>query len=366
MQRRCVIVWLFLLTVAVNAHGQTPFTASWNFEGNSRAGNSSSGSVSASELGLTNVNQSGFPNGVTGDAVSLSGWPTGGLSGGDYVEFSVTPQGYRFSVTSVTFDCNRSAEGPAQLAIRSNQDNFGSNIGTASIGTGFGNQNYGVSFNDLETEVKFRIYGHTAISSNGTLRLDNLRINGIVTLVPLPVELVLFKTQLLENQVKLTWETAWERNAQSFEVERSSDFRSFATLHTLPAAGDTRERMSYTFTDPRPLAGTNYYRLRQTDRDGAYAYSKTLAVIIENDQPSMWLYENPVVNRQIRLRMLHLDPAQLRLFSASGQELSLKYEEATSAEDFVFKIAPNTPAGLYFLVAEAGVKRVSQKVFIGY
>jgi hypothetical protein len=353
---------LILFFYGIVGRAQTPFTAAWNFESN-RNGTSSSGSVSVSAFSLNNINESGFPAGVTGDAASISGWPTGGISNNDFAEFSVTPQGYRFSITSVTFDCNRSAQGPTQLVVRSNQDNFGGNIGSTSVGEGFSNQNYGVSFNDLETEVKFRIYAHSAMSGSGTLRIDNLRINGVVTLVPLPVELLSFKSQVLDNEVKLTWETAWERNAQGFEVQRSSDLRNFTTLSTQPAAGNTRERMAYTFTDVSPIVGTNYYRLRQTDHDGKWAFSKIIAVIFRSEQPALWVVQNPVKERQIRVRLLQIRPEELRLLSVNGQEIPFGYQ-TISNEDFVLQLSYSTPAGLYFLTAQTQLKRLTERLLV--
>ena len=363
-QRFCIFWLVFFTTIAVR--GQTDFVASWNFE-NNRNGSSNSPNVSVSSLNLSaGISQSGFPVGASGDAVSLGGWPANGTSAdlGQYVEFSVTPQTYQFSVTSVSFDFNRSDTGPKQLIVRSNQDGFGGDIGSAGVGTGFSNKNISVSYNGLETEVKFRIYGYGGTNGNGTLRLDNLRVNGKVALVPLPVELTYFKVQLAGNQAKITWETAWERNAQNFEVQRSHNAQEFSTLQNIPATGDTRERTQYSFTDPNPLLGTNYYRLRQTDRDGTFAYSKIVALKPESDEPALFIYENPTTSNQIRLRLQNLQASDLQLFSLNGQAIPFEITPL-SAEDFLLKIQTFLPAGCYVLTAQSGLKRVSKKIVLG-
>ncbi len=156
MHFRLFILVLFLF--GLTAQAQTPFTAAWDFEGNTN-GSVNSPNVSISSIGLSgNVNIAGYPAGTTGTSVSLRQWTTDGLNTGKYLEFSITPQNYRCAITSVSFAHSRSPQGPTQLALRSSQDGFNSNLGTASVGENFSNQNYSTSFTELENTVTFRIY----------------------------------------------------------------------------------------------------------------------------------------------------------------------------------------------------------------
>ena len=94
------------------------------------------------------------------------------------------------------------------------------------------------------------------------------------TCAPLPVELILFSATAKARQgVALHWETASEKNSQSFIVERSIDGKAFRDLRTVAAAGSSLVRITYDFMDEQPLPGTNYYRLRQVDLDGTATYS---------------------------------------------------------------------------------------------
>lgn len=357
-KRLCI--GLFISWMALGAVAQTPFTASWDFENNT-GGSVNSPNVNISSANLSNVNEAGFPAGATGDAISIRLWPTGGLDGSKYVEVSLTPQNYRMSITSISFDCNRSAQGPTQLSVRTNQDNFSSDIGSTSVGTGFSNQNYSVSFNNLENTVSFRIYAHTAMDILGTLRLDNLRINGTVAVVPLPVELTYFRGQVFNNQVQLSWETAWERNAAHFEVQRSSDLKEFVTLSTLFAAGDNRDKKRYTFTDDFPMPGINYYRLRQTDYDGKFELLKIISVNLDINTPQIWLYGNPTSARQIRVRLQKLTPSDLQLYSLNGQQAPFSWQ-AISTNDYILQTI--APVGWYWLIGQHQAQKVSQKVLL--
>lgn len=114
----------------------------------------------------------------------------------------------------------------------------------------------------------------------------------------MPVTLLSF-TGKKEGSVNiLDWQTATETNNAGFALERSADgsrFSSIAMIGSKADRGNSNVQLDYTYTDARPLAGNNYYRLKQTDNDGKINYSgivllkgdKVNSVFISN------LYPNP-------------------------------------------------------------------------
>ncbi|WP_428667736.1 hypothetical protein [Runella sp.] len=359
MQFRLSILVFLLFALSVQA--QTSFTASWDFEGNT-GGSVNSPNISISSVGLSgNVNQAGYPNGASGDAISIRLWTTGGLNGNKYVEFSISPQNYRCSITSVSFACSRSPQGPTQVSLRSSQDGFSNDLGSGSVGENFSTQNYGISFNELENTVTFRIYAYSANDDLGTLRLDNLRINGTVMVIPLPVELTYFRGQAVDKNVELQWETTWEKNASHFDVQRSKDLNEFTTFSSTAAAGDISERTHYTATDNAPIPGVMYYRLRQVDRDGQFVYSKIIPIHFDAETPQLWVFGNPAPAHKIQVRLRHLTPSDVRLFSFNGQSIPLQWQSLTT-DDYIFQTI--TPAGWYWLVGEYQGRRISQKIWL--
>ncbi len=86
--------------------------------------------------------------------------------------------------------------------------------------------------------------------------------------VALGVELTKFDAQAAENQVKLTWQTAGERDNAFFAVEYSRDGRNFETIGEVKGNGTTSSVSNYNFTHAAALQGVNYYRLRQVDFNG--------------------------------------------------------------------------------------------------
>jgi hypothetical protein len=88
----------------------------------------------------------------------------------------------------------------------------------------------------------------------------------------LPVELRYFNCAPASNSIVLNWATATETNNKHFTIERSGDGVTFNPIATIPGAGNSSEANYYEYTDGEPLSGDNYYRLTQTDYDGAVHY----------------------------------------------------------------------------------------------
>lgn len=98
------------------------------------------------------------------------------------------------------------------------------------------------------------------------------------TAVVLPVVLTSLGASRTTAGVHLHWATASEQNSVRFEVQRSLDGHTFATVARVAAAGTSQLARTYgTLDDTAPLAAL-YYRLRQVDQDGAAHYSTVLTV----------------------------------------------------------------------------------------
>jgi len=117
--------------------------------------------------------------------------------------------------------------------------------------------------------------------------------------ITLPIELVLFDAiETQEANVEVQWITASEVNNDHFTIENSVDQVIWNEVSIVPGAGNSAHMLSYMYLDEDPQVGISYYRLKQTDHDGAYAYSEVRAVNIEGGDPThniafVELYPNP-------------------------------------------------------------------------
>lgn len=94
----------------------------------------------------------------------------------------------------------------------------------------------------------------------------------------LPVELLYFAARPGNQEVLLNWATASELNNAYFTVERTLDGAAYQTVAQVQGAGTSHTQLYYQCADEAPVVGVSYYRLKQTDYNGKYKYSKPVKV----------------------------------------------------------------------------------------
>ncbi|NVO03668.1 MAG: T9SS type A sorting domain-containing protein [Bacteroidetes bacterium] len=126
----------------------------------------------------------------------------------------------------------------------------------------------GSTFNSHETQ-----YGCWA----GAIK--KLSTSGNCCMTPLPIELISFNTSKNGDKTVLAkWSTASETNNDFFTIERSKDAFNYDEIGQVKGAGNSNIKQDYSFVDYYPLNGINYYRLKQTDFDGKFAYSEITSI----------------------------------------------------------------------------------------
>ena len=132
----------------------------------------------------------------------------------------------------------------------------------------------------------------------------------------LPVTLIAFDAEKDEKTVKLSWKTSSETNSNFFEIQHSRNGKEWQPLGRVTSAGESKEQMSYDFTDANPVAGNNYYRLKMVDRDGTFAFSQIRQVSWEGTD--LVVFPNPATDRlEIEVKDWS-DVAKVRVLNAGG------------------------------------------------
>lgn len=88
------------------------------------------------------------------------------------------------------------------------------------------------------------------------------------TSIVLPVTFGSFTATKQGCEALLDWTTLTELNNDLFEIERSSDGRSFSLIGKVAATGNSSTVQHYSYNDKAPASGMNYYRIVQVDVDG--------------------------------------------------------------------------------------------------
>jgi len=96
--------------------------------------------------------------------------------------------------------------------------------------------------------------------------------------IPLPLRLLDFKGQLVNNSVKLTWRSELEEPGTTYELQRKAgNVTDFQPVYSRTAGG-TGQLTDYSWTDMNPVAGQNQYRLKMTEPNKE-SYSSTVSVL---------------------------------------------------------------------------------------
>ncbi len=116
---------------------------------------------------------------------------------------------------------------------------------------------------------------------------------------PLPIDLVFFTAELENNEFQFAWQTASEENNDYFTIEYSEDILSFTQLDNIVGAGNSSSIIDYEYSAPAfPFEEVIYFRLKQTDYDGTFAYSKIVPVIATGTV-DFGIYPNPASNSSL-------------------------------------------------------------------
>lgn len=186
-----------------------------------------------------------------------------------------------------------------------------------------------------------------------------ITVEDIVTVnclqILLPVEWLDFTAKLIRNEsaTECAWSTASETNNAFFTIERSSDTVQWQDIGTVTGAGNSTHTNHYTFIDEAPLDGVSYYRIRQTDYNGATDRS-IIRSVERTEKPSHFAaYPNPGAGR---FTLLGYQDGDLAVYDARGRRV--RFSLSMNGELVLHDAAP----GMYFVELSAQGEALTQRI----
>ena len=144
----------------------------------------------------------------------------------------------------------------------------------------------GGPFSTLQNDAMFNPAAFCSQLSQNSIAVD---ITGALPAVMSPL-----KAFRDNHAVLLKWATTSEQNTSHFDVLRSEDGVHFETLiGRVTAQGNSSSLVNYSITDPTPLSGINYYRLKQVDLDDRSVLSNVAHIDMSQPFTSAAVYPNP-------------------------------------------------------------------------
>lgn len=191
-------------------------------------------------------------------------------------------------------------------------------------------------------------------------------ISGCVTLVAqqalevincnvvLPITLSSFTAALAGAAVQLAWTVQAETGLDHYEIERSTDGKTFVSVGTVAA----QQQVRYAFSDARPYVNAlNYYRLHMVSSDGMVVYSPVRTVLVKVKRPDVSTSAYPVPfssSLQIRVDLTEATHGTIQLSDMAGHVLLARNVELQAGQNIlVLDEVRRLPAGIYLLRLEA-------------
>jgi hypothetical protein len=162
----------------------------------------------------------------------------------------------------------------------------------------------------------------------------------------LPVELVKFEAKNQAKSTILTWTTASEKDNDVFKIEHSTNGKIYESIGEVKGKGTIYTATNYSFEHPTPSVGVNYYRLKQVDFDGTFAYSPVRSVVFGKGKFSL---KSTLVDNALTVIANDDAITPMSIYSISGQLM----QSAKVQGEQTINIGA-LPNGLYIVRTDAG------------
>lgn len=185
---------------------------------------------------------------------------------------------------------------------------------------------------------------------------------------PLPIQLVDFNATKNEHKVDVTWRTSFEKDNDYYTVERSKDALNYEIVSMVKGAGNHSGYLSYKESDYNPYTGISYYRLKYTDYNGHWAYSKVVPVNFntkENADSQINVFPNPS-DGAFNIELINLQgEALIKIYDVLGREFHTQ-TIPESRNNAVAIITPELtlPMGVYLVTVTSNGRRYNSKLIV--
>lgn len=295
----------------------------------------------------------------TGNMMILNGTPTPNVIVWEQGSIAVTPNTcYKFCVwaTSVYPD------NPAKIKLKVNgaTQNFVSLTPTTCAWQ----QICGIWNSGPATSATLTILDEDVNPGGNDLAIDDISFVPETTpctiTLPLTWRYVKAFSQASNNVVE--WAVDNDINNSNFIIEKSINGIEFDAIENIP------KNISniYAYSDKNySNIGTTYYRIKQVDLDGKYAYSSIVKVNNNNRNKKITILENPVtdfIKLKINAKTGNYD---LQIFNVTGSKVYS--EKIILQNNYLEKILPssNLISGMYFiLLTNENNENIAQEKFL--
>lgn len=238
----------------------------------------------------------------------------------------------------------------------------GSGGGCALVQFGtIGNWNF-----DLTADPEIHYCGPSASSKPGDATISCVcNATPVYCDKTLPVEFIYIKALSSFEDTKILWATAEEINNSHFVIQRSYNGINFENIGVVEGSGNSSSVITYEFIDySAEDAPFVYYRIQQIDFDGAYEFSKIVAVS-NTTNDLVKLVNNPVqAGDGIQLVFFESGEYNITLIDVLGKTFFTIDESVSGNQMVTFRTDSDLYSGVFNLLISNGEKSEVIKILV--
>lgn len=200
----------------------------------------------------------------------------------------------------------------------------------------------------LRLRVTSATNGMTTANPTGYYNDGEVEDFPMIVTVVLPAHPVTLNAEkTTADKVKLSWKIGNEEGYQSYELQKSTDGKSWSAINEKDALGSIKE-VSYIFTDVAPATPISFYRVKILKKGGAFEYSN-ISTIDFNTGNSISVSPNPASSYStIKIKTAIAAKAQLNIIDYTDRKVFDKpIKLIAGTNDIKLPVVQQLSAGIY-------------------
>ena len=176
--------------------------------------------------------------------------------------------------------------------------------------------------------------------------LGNTDTSDAYVLGVLPLSLISLDAQRTGDGIRISWATSSEQNMEGFVIQKylSGNYEDLTFVKSKAINGNSSSLINYSFTDVQAISSLkNAYRLKITNRDGSFSFSKV--VYVDGQSSGEYtIFPNPAKDHFNLILQSYSQPITVRIFDNLGKVVRQQKIESANT-----KVDVRGLKGLYFI-----------------
>lgn len=154
-----------------------------------------------------------------------------------------------------------------------------------------------------------------------------------------------------EEDILIKWVVQNDADISNYEVEKSTTGLNFSAIQNVASVQNSISS-SYIISDPHPVIGTNYYRIKSYNINGTVNLSRVFRVYYGKVGNTVLIYPNPVAGQQLTIRFAGVKKGSYKMtvLGTNGQTITTQNLQHDGIDKTIkVELPPKMAKGIYRL-----------------